>query len=67
MVYPQLTALISQLGQHQSLGILLREDVGYNYRFSGFEVPDMDIVDVQNTIKLLELPAKLIKIDMCRS
>ena len=38
----------------------------YYYRFPRLEVPNVDVVDVQNPLELLELPTQLVQIDVSR-
>lgn len=54
MVDSFLSAEVGQTGQDVSLGVLLGEDVGNHDGLSWLEVPDVDVMDVDDSLDGLE-------------
>jgi hypothetical protein len=60
------TGYVRQSHQHLSLRILFCKHVGDGDCLGRFEIPDMDVVDVQNTFNFLELLLEGLEVNVRR-
>ncbi len=60
------TSDIRQLDQHLTLSIGLGENVSDHHGFAGFQVPDMDVMYVDDSLDFLKLLLELLDVDIGR-
>ena len=66
VVYPQLPALIRQLGQHSPLHALSRQHVRNENGLPRLEIPHVDIMHIDHPLQLLTLALQLSHINTGR-